>query len=108
MPNETTENLESGARWRILVLLASAELLGMSLWFSASALTPAIRAEWNLTDSGASWLTLSVQLGFVAGTLVSALLNLPDVLSARRLFAVSAFLGAASNAAFGLFAEGFA
>src|ERR687890_2650493 len=108
MPNETTENLESGARWRILVLLASAELLGMSLWFSASALTPAIRAEWNLTESGAGWLTLSVQLGFVAGTLVSALLNLPDVLSARRLFAVSAFLGAASNAAFGLFAEGFA
>jgi MFS family permease len=94
-----------GGRLRALVLLAAAELLGMSLWFSASALTPAIRAEWELTEAGASWLTLSVQLGFVAGTLVSALLNLPDVLSARRLFAVSAFLGAMANASFGFFAE---
>jgi MFS family permease len=92
------------ARIRALVLLAVAELLGMSLWFSASALTPQISEEWRLTESGASWLTLSVQLGFVAGTLVSALLNLPDVLSARRLFAVSAFLGAAANASFALFA----
>ena len=92
------------ARIRALVLLATAELLGMSLWFSASALTPQIGEEWRLSESGASWLTLSVQLGFVAGTLVSALLNLPDVLSARRLFAVSAFLGAAANASFGLFA----
>jgi MFS family permease len=105
MPDDATENPESGARWRTLALLAAAELLGMSLWFSASALTPAIRAEWDLTESGAGWLTLSVQLGFVAGTLVSALLNLPDVLSARRLFAVSAFLGAAANASFGLFAD---
>ena len=79
----------------------------MSLWFSASALTPQITEEWRLTEASAGWLTLSVQLGFVAGTLVSALLNLPDVLSARRLFAVSAFLGAAANASFGLFAENF-
>ena len=96
---------ERRARIRALVLLAVAELLGMSLWFSASALTPQISGEWRLTESGASWLTLSVQLGFVAGTLVSALLNLPDVLSARRLFAVSAFLGAAANASFGFFAD---
>jgi nitrate/nitrite transporter NarK len=93
------------ARRKALVLLAAAELLGMSLWFSASALTPAIRAEWDLTEAGAGWLTLSVQLGFVAGTLLSALLNLPDVLCARRLFGVSAFLGGAANASFGLFAE---
>ncbi|HEY9285543.1 MAG TPA: MFS transporter, partial [Pyrinomonadaceae bacterium] len=105
MPEATTENSETGARWRALTLLAAAELLGMSLWFSASALTPAISAEWNLTEAGASWLTLAVQLGFVAGTLASALLNLPDVLSARRLFAASACLGAFANASFGLFAD---
>jgi MFS family permease len=97
-----------GARRRALVLLACAELLGMSLWFSASAVTPALKIEWHLSDGGASWLTLAVQLGFVVGTLASALLNLPDVLSARRLFAVSAFAGALANASFGLFAHGFA
>ncbi len=93
-------------RWRALALLASAELLGMSLWFSASAVAPALKVEWRLTDSGAAWLTLAVQLGFVAGTLTSAVGNLPDILSTRRLFAVSAFLGAAVNAAFALFARG--
>ncbi len=93
---------ESPARWRALALLSAAELLGMSLWFSASASLPAIRAEWGLTESAAAWLTLAVQLGFVAGTLTSAVGNLPDVLSTRRLFAVSALLGAASNAAFAL------
>src|ERR671933_892215 len=95
-PSEARD--ESSARWRALALLACAELLGMSLWFSASAVTPALRAEWKLSETAASWLTLAVQLGFVVGTLASALLNLPDVLRARRLFAVSAFLGAMANA----------
>jgi len=52
------------------------ELLGMSLWFSASAVVPALRVEWGLSDSIAGWLTIAVQLGFVAGTLLSAFLNL--------------------------------
>jgi len=93
-------------RWRALALLASAELLGMSLWFSASAVAPALKLEWHLSDASAAWLTLAVQLGFVAGTLTSAIGNLPDILSTRRLFAYSAFLGAAVNAAFALFARG--
>ncbi|MDP6700478.1 MAG: MFS transporter, partial [Candidatus Latescibacteria bacterium] len=75
-------------RWRVLVALALAELLGLTLWFSASAATPALVAEWQLDQGMAAWLTMSVQLGFVAGTLFSALLNLPDVLNARHLFAL--------------------
>ncbi len=81
---------ESSERWRALALIAGAELLAMSLWFSGSAVAPALKAEWRLSDSAAAWLTLAVQLGFVAGTLVSALGNLPDVFSTRRLFAASA------------------
>jgi MFS family permease len=96
---------EPVARWRALTLLATAELLGMSLWFSASAVIPALKAEWHLNESSASWLTIMVQLGFVFGTLLSALLNLPDIISARRLFAISALAGAACNAAFGLFSR---
>ena len=68
------------ARWRVLGLLSLAELLSMSLWFSASAVVPALRHEWNLSESTASWLTIAVQLGFVFGTLLSALLNLADVM----------------------------
>jgi MFS family permease len=88
-------------RWRALVLLSLAELLGMSLWFSGSAVVPALTIEWGLSPSQISWLAIAVQLGFVAGTLFSATFNLPDIISTRLLFAVSAFLGAILNAIFG-------
>src|SRR5687768_17945041 len=94
---------QTPGRWRALTLLAAAELLGMALWFSGSAVVPALDREWNLTDSQVSWIAIAVQLGFVAGTLLSATLNLPDIISSRHLFAVSAFLGAAANAIFGLY-----
>jgi len=75
----------------------------MSLWFSGSAVVPALTREWHLSPSQISWIAIAVQLGFVAGTLISATLNLPDIISSRRLFAVSSFLGAAVNWAFGLY-----
>src|SRR5690348_3506207 len=73
-------------RWRILGLLSLAELLGMSIWFAASAVAPQLGARWNLSVSEIGWLTAIVQLGFVVGTAASALLNLADILPARRLF----------------------
>lgn len=78
----------------------------MSLWFSGSAVVPALVHDWHLNENAANWLTLSVQLGFVTGTLLSALLNLPDIISTRRLFALSAVAGAIVNGGFGLFAHG--
>src|SRR5829696_8119644 len=91
------------ARWHALVLLSIAELLGMALWFSGSAVVPALTREWQLSPSQISWIAIAVQLGFVAGTLVSATLNLPDIISSRHLFTVSAFLGAAVNVIFALY-----
>jgi MFS family permease len=93
-------------KWRVLIALALAELLGLTLWFSASAITPTLVLEWQLNEGQSSWLTMSVQLGFVLGTLISALLNLPDILNARYLFATCAFLGALTNGAIGLFVDG--
>jgi MFS family permease len=77
----------------------------MSLWFSGSAVVPALTKEWHLSGSAAGWLTLSVQLGFVAGTLLSALFNLPDVISPRHLFTLTALAGAIVNGIFGWFAH---
>lgn len=87
------------ARWRMLALLAAAELLGMSLWFSASAVSPHFARLWHLGGGETAWLTNAVQLGFVAGTAVAALLNLPDIIPAHRLFSGAALLGAIANAA---------
>jgi MFS family permease len=86
-------------RWRVLALLGLAELLGMSLWFSASAVTPQLRQIWGLTTAEGAWLTTIVQLGFVCGTALAAVLNLADVIPARGLFSASALFGAIANAA---------
>ena len=77
----------------------------MSLWFSGSAVVPALAREWQVGPTAVNWLTLSVQLGFVVGTLLSALFNLPDIISPRHLFTLTAISGAIANAAFGLFAH---
>ena len=98
----------SNHRYRQLVLLAVVELLTMALWFSASAVVPELRAAWGLTDSGAAWLTMSVQIGFVTGAFLSAALTLSDVWDPRRLIAGSAVLGATATAAISAFADGMA
>jgi MFS family permease len=83
----------------MLALLAAGESLGMTLWFSATAAAPALVAEFHLSAGGAAWLTMAVQGGFVAGTLVTAVLNLSDLVAARRLFALGCILGAIATAA---------
>jgi MFS family permease len=96
----------AAARWRALALLSLAELLILSLWFSASAVLPAISREWGLGDGGRAGLTMAVQLGFIAGTLVSAIATLPDVWAPRHLLIGSALAGAAANAALALHVGG--
>ncbi len=86
-------------RWRILWLLALVELLVMTLWFSATAVVPQLAVEFGLDDGQKAWLTMSVQIGFVAGALVSAALNLADRFRAEHVIAASALLGAGFNAA---------
>lgn len=87
------------ARWRMLALLSLAELLGMSLWFAGSAVAPELQAAWSLSRSQTGWLTAIVQIGFVAGTATAAVLNLADIIPARRYFAISATAAAVTNAA---------
>lgn len=82
----------------MLAWLSVAELLGMSLWFSATAVTPSLVAAFALSSAESAWLTMAVQGGFVAGTLITALSHLADRLSAPRLMAFGCLAGAAANA----------
>ena len=81
-------------RARALWVLALALVLAMTTWFSASAVIPQLRAAWSLSKGEAAWLTIAVQLGFVAGALLSSLFNVSDVLPPVRVI----FLGAAGAA----------
>jgi MFS family permease len=82
----------------MLTCVAIAQFFGMTLWFSATAAAPPIAAEFQLTRAATAWLTMAVQAGFVAGTLLSSVLNLADVVNARRLFTAGCLAGAAANA----------
>jgi len=95
-------------KWRTIILLSLAVLFSMAVYFSASAVVPALTRLWSLDDSGRAWLTMSVQLGFVIGSTISALTNLSDLLPAPRLMAVSAFLAALSTALIAVIANSFA
>jgi sugar phosphate permease len=93
---------------RALAVLSVGEVLVLGLWFTASAVVPALREEWGISAGGAAWLTGTVQLGFVAGALVSAVLNLADRIRPRFLIAGSAAAAALVNAAVAAFANGLA
>lgn len=90
--------LNTPGKWRTLVLLSVAELLGMAVWFSASAVVPALTDIWSLSDGDKAWLTMSVQIGFVIGSLVSAIFNLADRWPSRRLFASSSLMAGVTTA----------
>ena len=92
----------------MLFILSVASLMGMSLWFSATAVTTSLSREWMLSESGQAWLTMSVQIGFVVGTITSAWFNLSDIFNARRIFAVCAWAGAFCNTAIAWWADGLA
>jgi MFS family permease len=95
-------------KWPTLLWLSLAELLGMAVWFSASAVVPALTDAWQLSDGGRAWLTMSVQIGFVVGALGSAVFNLADRLPARWLFTITSLLAGVATALIPLLAHGVA
>ncbi len=85
---------ESTPQNRQLQLLAVALVLSMSTWFSTAAVLSQLRDVWDLTSGQASWLTIVVQLGFVAGAVWSSVTNLADRIPPLRLI----FLGSTGAA----------
>jgi len=85
-------------RWRALFLVSFSMLLSLSAWMTATAVSAELQLRWELSAGQVGLLTTSVQLGFVAGTGLAALLNVGDVLPSRVLFALSAALAGSVNA----------
>jgi MFS family permease len=83
---------------RILPVIVLSQFAGTSLWFAVNAVMPDLQRAWGLGPAAVGTLTSAVQLGFVAGTLVFALLMLADRFRPPRVFLVCALLGAVLNA----------
>ncbi|MDA0265010.1 MAG: MFS transporter [Chloroflexi bacterium] len=99
---------EHPLRWRMLALLSVAMVLSLTVWFSTNAIAPALESEKGFSTGDIAWLTIAVQIGFVAGTMLIAFTNLADVFNTRKVFAVSALLAGACNAALVFLPGGFA
>jgi len=90
---------------RRLALIVVAELLGTSLWFTGNSAAADLADTWGLTTTDLGRITIAVQAGFIAGTLLLSVSGLADRFSASRIFAVSSLVGAAANAGFALLAH---
>jgi MFS family permease len=84
-------------RGRALALLAVALVFSMSPWFSATAVIPQLREEWDLSRNAGAWLTIAVQIGFVVGALLSSIGNVADVLPPRLVILGGSIGAAAAN-----------
>ena len=89
---------------RILPTIVVAQLAGTSLWFAVNAVLPDLQRAAALPPAALGALTSAVQLGFIAGTLVFALLTIADRLSPRLVFLACALAGALFNALANVFA----
>ncbi|KPQ29054.1 MAG: Arabinose efflux permease [Marinobacter excellens HL-55] len=98
------DNVTGLLRQHPLAVIVLAQLFGTSLWFSINGVWLSLSAELGLSESDLGRLTLSVQAGFIAGTLVLAVTGLADRFGASRIFLVASLLGALANAGFVLVA----
>ncbi|KWX88849.1 MFS transporter, partial [Paenibacillus riograndensis] len=89
-------------KWWALFWIALAELFALSLWFSASAVLPQLEKEWGMDAVAGSWMTTSVQIGFIIGAVVVALSGISDRFDPRRIFAIASVFGAIVNGLFSL------
>ncbi len=92
----------------MLPLIIVAQFLGTSLWFVGNAVVDEVATQWPEVSGAVGWLTSSVQLGFIVGTLVYAVFALADRFAAHRVFFASSVLAAAANAATLIAPESFA
>ena len=79
---------------RVLPVLVLAQFCGTSLWFAVNAVMPDLQRELGWPATAVGTLTSALQLGFIAGTLVFALLAIADRFSPRRVFLLCSLAGA--------------
>lgn len=80
-----------------LPIIVFSQFAGTSLWFAGNAVLPELKEALHLSQYAVSLVTTAVMLGFVAGTLFSAILSIADRFSPVKVFLVSNLAGATIN-----------
>lgn len=89
---------------KVLTIIVIAQFFCTSLWFAGNAVMADLVRNLHVNPDFLAQLTSSVQLGFISGTLVFAILAISDRFSPSKVFFVSATLAAIGN--LGLSLEG--
>ncbi len=82
---------------RILPVIVFSQFAGTSLWFAGNAIIGDLQTAMNVGIDDTGIVTSAIQLGFIFGTLVFALLSISDRYSPRKLFFLCSVLGSVSN-----------
>ncbi|MEN9720213.1 MAG: hypothetical protein RIT13_918 [Pseudomonadota bacterium] len=77
----------------VLPIIVLAQFAGTSLWFAVNAVMPDLQIQMGWPASDVGRLTSALQLGFIAGTLVFAVLAIADRFSSRRVFLLCSLAG---------------
>ena len=83
----------------ILPAIIFSQFTGTSLWFAGNAIVLDLQRDWGLAEQSVGYVTSAVQLGFICGTLIFALLVIADRFSPRRVFFTCSIAGALANIA---------
>ena len=83
----------------VLPVIVLSQLFCTSLWFAGNAIIQDLTLQYGLESGALGYLTSSVQLGFILGTFVFALLSIADRFSPSKVFFICALLGAGMNLA---------
>jgi MFS family permease len=82
---------------RILPVIVLSQFCCTSLWFAGNGVMGDLVTTFGLSESAVGHLTSAVQFGFIAGTLVFAILSIADRFSPSKVFFSCALLGALFN-----------
>lgn len=93
-PSAHVDAVAAAAPRRVLPVLVLAQLAGTSPWFAVNAVMPDLQRDFGWNAAAVGTLTSALQLGFIAGTLLFALLTVADRFPARRVFLLCAFAAA--------------
>ena len=84
-------------KYRSFAVLTLCVVISLGLWFSTTAVVPSLVLLHDISPDRISFFTSAVQVGFVCGTLLSAVLGLADRLDPRRFFMISTLIAAIAN-----------
>lgn len=82
---------------RVFFIIIFSQFCGTSLWFAGNAVLPQLQSLHNWQPAALGYLTSSVQLGFISGTLLFSLTGITDKYSPSKIFFLSSLVAALCN-----------